>query len=105
MEDKESNQEAHPAAATDAAPHGSAAVPDYLKELPVKVDVLLGSVKMTVRELMECGPGSVLDVGKNVNDAFDLLINDNLVARGEIVMMGERLGLKITEVIVPGTAH
>lgn len=74
-------------------------IPDYLQELPVKVDVLLGSVKLTVKELLKCGPGSVIDVGKRVSDAFDLYVNNVLVARGEVVTMHDRLGLKVTEVI------
>lgn len=75
------------------------AVPNYLQELPVQVDVILGSMKLSVKELMECGPGSVIDVGKKVSDPFDLYVNNNLVARGEIVMIHDRLGLKIVEVV------
>lgn len=82
-----------------AGPGGGVVVPNYLQELPVKVDVMLGSMKLPVKELMNCGPGSVLDVGKRVTDLFDVYINGILVARGEIVMMHDRLGLKITEVI------
>lgn len=74
-------------------------VPNYLQDLPVKVDVILGSMRLSVKELMSCGPGSVIDVGKKVTDPFDLYVNNNLVARGEIVMIHDRLGLKIVEVI------
>lgn len=74
-------------------------IPDYLANLPVKVDVILGSVRLTVKELLASGPGSVIDIGKRASDPFDLLVNDILVARGEVVMMHDRLGLKITEVV------
>jgi flagellar motor switch protein FliN len=87
-----------PPAGPEAAGPG-VVVPNYLQELPVKVDVMLGSMKLPVKELMNCGPGSVLDVGKRVTDLFDVYINGILVARGEIVMMHDRLGLKITEVV------
>lgn len=80
----------------------STALPTFLQDLPVRVDVILGSVELSVRELMECGPGSVLDVGKKVNEPFDLYVNHVLVARGETVMVHDRLGLKIVEVIGPG---
>lgn len=86
------------AAQTNMASQATA-LPGFLKDLPVRVDVMLGSVEMSVRELMECGPGSVLDVGKKVNEPFDLYVNHVLVARGETVMMHDRLALKITEVI------
>lgn len=74
-------------------------IPDYLQDLPVQVDVLLGRVKLTVKELLECGPGSVIDVGKKVSDKFDLYINNILVAKGEVVTMNDKLGLKVVEVI------
>lgn len=74
-------------------------IPDYLQDLPVQVDVLLGRLKLTVKELLDCGPGSVIDVGKKVSDKFDLYINNILVARGEVVTINDRLGLKIVEVI------
>lgn len=82
-----------------AAPGANVFVPNYLQDMPVKVDVILGSMKLPVKELMNCGPGSVLDVGKRVNDLFDVYINNILVARGEIVMMHDRLGLKVTEIV------
>ncbi|MCP5464776.1 MAG: FliM/FliN family flagellar motor switch protein [Deltaproteobacteria bacterium] len=74
-------------------------LPSYLQDLPVKVDVLLGSVDLTVKELLSCGQGSVIDIGKKASDPFDLYVNNVLVARGEIVMMHDRLGLKIVEVV------
>ena len=77
----------------------NSSIPAYLQELPVQVDVLLGSVKLTVKELLECGPGSVIDIGKKANEPFDLFVNSVLVARGEVVMMHDRLGLKIIEVV------
>lgn len=82
-----------------SAPGANVFVPNYLQDMPVKVDVILGSMKLPVKELMNCGPGSVLDVGKRVNDLFDVYINNILVARGEIVMMHDRLGLKVTEIV------
>jgi flagellar motor switch protein FliN/FliY len=82
-----------------SAPADGKAIPDYLKDLPVQVDVILGSVKLTVRELLSCGPGSVIDIGKKASEPFDLLVNNKLVARGEIVMIHDRLGLKVVQVI------
>ena len=86
------NKTVQPAATPDE-------IPEYLQDLPVQVDVLLGRLKLTVKDLLECGPGSVIDVGKKVSDKFDLYINNILVARGEVVTMNDRLGLKIVEVI------
>lgn len=74
-------------------------IPEYLKDLPVQVDVLLGSVKLSVRELLSCGPGSVIDIGKKSTEPFDLYVNHVLIARGEVVVMHDRLGLKVVEVL------
>lgn len=98
-DEKDANTEAAGTAPQTNVASQATTLPGFLKDLPVRVDVMLGSVEMSVRELMECGPGSVLDVGKKVNEPFDLYVNHVLVARGETVMMHDRLALKITEVI------
>lgn len=98
-DEKNTGAEAGGASAQTNIASQATTLPGFLKDLPVRVDVMLGSVEMSVRELMECGPGSVLDVGKKVNEPFDLYVNHVLVARGETVMMHDRLALKITEVI------
>ncbi len=86
--------------AKPAVQSGNAApIPTYLQGLPVQVDVLLGSVKLTVQELLSCGPGSVIDIGKKASEPFDMYVNNILVARGEVVMMHDRLGLKVVEVV------
>lgn len=77
----------------------AAPVPNYLQDLPVKVDVMLGSVKLSVKELLTCGPGSVIDIGKKASEPFDLYVNNVLVAKGEIVLIHDRLGLKVVEII------
>ncbi|OVE81287.1 hypothetical protein BVY03_04190, partial [bacterium K02(2017)] len=74
-------------------------IPAFLQELPVQVDVLLGSVKLSVKELLGCGPGSVIDIGKKATGPFDLIVNGVLIGKGEVVMMHDRLGLKVIEVI------
>lgn len=86
-------------AGESAASGMQSTVPDYLKNLPVKVDVILGSVQLTVQELLSCGPGSVIDMGKKTTEPFDMYINNRLVARGEVVMIHDRLGLKVVDVI------
>ncbi|MBF0104143.1 MAG: FliM/FliN family flagellar motor switch protein [Deltaproteobacteria bacterium] len=78
---------------------GNPVIPAYLQELPVRVDVLLGSVKLSIKELLSCGPGSVIDIGKKASEPFDLMVNGKIVARGEVVMMHDRLGLKVVEVV------
>lgn len=84
---------------SDSNKSGNLPIPEYLQNLPVQVDVLLGSVKLSVKELLSCGPGSVIDIGKKANEPFDLYVNNRLVARGEVVMMHDRLGLKVVEVV------
>lgn len=88
-----------PQAQATAGASMATAIPQYLQGLPVQVDVILGSVQLSVQELLGCGPGSVIDIGKKASEPFDLYVNKVLVARGEIVMVHDRLGLKVVEVI------
>ncbi len=77
----------------------------FVHDVPVEVQVVLGHRRMTIRELLELGPGSVVGLDKAPGDPADVFVNGRLVARGEIVVEGLEYGIKITDVITPdGTA-
>jgi len=61
----------------------------------------LGRVEMPVGEILALGPGSIVDVGRLVDEPVELLVNDKLIARGDVVVVDERFGLRITEIVSP----
>ena len=68
-------------------------------DVPVQVSAVLGRSKMDVGELLKLGPGTVLELDRRVGEAIDILVNNRLVARGEVVLVDERLGVTLTEII------
>jgi len=71
---------------------------EFLLDVPVKLTVELGNCEMTMRELLQLGIGAVVQLDKLANDPIDIFVNQKLVARGEIVVVEDNLGIKITEV-------
>lgn len=59
----------------------------------------LGQVEMPIREVLALGPGSIIEVGRSIEEPVELLINEKLIARGEVVVVDEKFGLRITEII------
>ncbi len=70
-----------------------------LLDVPVQLSVELGRKTVPISELLKLGPGSVIELGKAAGESLDLLVNGKLVARGEAVVVGEKYGIRITEVI------
>jgi flagellar motor switch protein FliN len=71
---------------------------ELLLDIPVKLSVELGSAQMSMQEVLQLGPGSVVQLDKSADDPVELYVNQRLVARGQVVMMDERFGIKITEI-------
>jgi flagellar motor switch protein FliN/FliY len=63
--------------------------------------VELGRSSLTVEEILELGPGSVVELNKLAGEPVDILVNDRLIARGEVVVVDENFGVRITEIISP----
>ena len=76
--------------ATDLAP---------VFDVPVAVSAVLGRSSMSVAQLLQLGQGSVLELDRKVGEAIDIYVNNRLVARGEVVIVDERLGVTMTEII------
>jgi flagellar motor switch protein FliN/FliY len=68
-------------------------------DVPVRVSAVLGRARMEVGDLLKLGPGTVLELDRKVGEAIDIYVNDRLVARGEVVLVEEKLGVTMTEVI------
>jgi flagellar motor switch protein FliN/FliY len=79
--------------------HRGAADLEALFDVPVKVSAVLGRAKMDVGELLKLGPGAVLELDRKVGEAIDIYVNNRLVARGEVVLVEDKLGVTMTEII------
>ena len=81
--------------ATDKTAHDLAPVFD----VPVNISAVLGKAHMTVAQLLKLNRGSVLELDRKVGEAIDIFVNNRLVARGEVVVVEDRLGVTMTEII------
>lgn len=72
---------------------------EQLFDVPVTVSAVLGRTRMPVGDLLKLEPGSVLDLDRNVGEAIDIYVNNRLVARGEVVLVEDKLGVTMTEII------
>ncbi|NNM73531.1 flagellar motor switch protein FliN [Enterovirga aerilata] len=70
--------------------------------VPVTLSAVLGHVRVPVGDLLSIGPGAILELDRKVGEAIDILVNDRLVARGEVVLVEDRLGVTMTEIVRPG---
>jgi flagellar motor switch protein FliN len=77
----------------------SAADLEHVFDVPVQVSAVLGRSKMGVGELLRMSPGHVLELDRRVGEAIDIFVNDRLVARGEVVLVDDKLGVTMTEII------
>src|SRR5881392_3464094 len=82
----------------DMSGHGAADL-EAVFDVPVKVSAVLGRARMEVSDLLKLGPGSVLELDRKVGEAIDIYVNNRLVARGEVVLVEEKLGVTMTEII------
>lgn len=72
---------------------------EALFDVPVLVSTVLGRAKMDVGDLMQLGVGSVLELDRRVGEAVDIYVNNRLIARGEVVLIEDKLGVTMTEII------
>jgi flagellar motor switch protein FliN len=72
---------------------------ELLLDVPLSVTVELGRTKMTIQELLSLGPGSVVELDKVAGEPLDIVVNDRLVARGEAVVVNDKFGIRITDIV------
>ena len=78
---------------------GSAQDLEAVYDIPVRVSAVLGKSSMQVNEILKLGRGAVVELDRKVGEAIDIYVNDRLVARGEVVVVDDRLGITMTEII------
>ncbi len=78
--------------------HGAADL-EAVFDVPVQVSAVLGRSKMDIGELLKLKPGTVLELDRRVGEAIDIYVNNRLVARGEVVLVQDKLGVTMTEII------
>ncbi len=70
-----------------------------LMEITLRVSVVLGETRMTLGDLLKLGAGSVVELDRSAGDPIDILVNERLYARGELVAVGESFGVRIIEIV------
>ncbi len=74
---------------------------DFLLDIPLEISVELGRTKILINDLLQLGQGSVIELTKLAGEPLEILINQKLVARGEAVVVNEKFGVRITDIISP----
>lgn len=74
---------------------------DFLMDVALQVSVEVGRARMTIQDLLQMGPGSVVELEKLAGEPLDIFINGKPVARGEAVIVNEKFGVRLTDIISP----
>jgi flagellar motor switch protein FliN/FliY len=74
---------------------------DFLLDIPLEITVQLGKVRMLIKDLLQLGQGSVVELEKIAGEPMEILVNEKLVARGEVVVVNEKFGVRLTDIISP----
>jgi len=74
---------------------------ELILDIPLRVSVELGRTRMLVNDLLQLGQGSVIELNKLAGDPLEVLVNDKLIARGEVVVVNEKFGIRLTDIISP----
>ena len=74
---------------------------DFILDIPLKVTVELGRTKVLVKDLLQMGQGSVIELDKLSGEPLEILVNGKLVAKGEVVVINEKFGARLTDIISP----
>lgn len=72
---------------------------DTVYDIPVQISVVLGKTSMQVNQLLKLGRGAVIELDRKVGEPIDIFVNNRLVARGEVVVVEDRIGVTMTEII------
>ena len=100
VEEKDETTEGEGDETTDKE-DGESANLDLILDIPLSVSVELGRSKMLINDLLQLGQGSVIELTKLVGDPLEVLVNDKLVARGEVVVVNEKFGVRLTDIVTP----
>jgi len=81
------------------APTADKANIDFILDIPLQISVELGRRRMLISDLLKLGQGSVIELTKTAGETLDVLANDRLIARGEVVVVDEKYGIRLTEIV------
>ncbi|KPK90026.1 MAG: flagellar motor switch protein FliN [Deltaproteobacteria bacterium SM23_61] len=74
---------------------------DFVLDIPLEISVELGRAKMLISDLLQLGQGSVIELNKLAGEPVEIFINQKLIARGEVVVVNEKFGIKMTDILSP----
>jgi len=74
---------------------------DFILDIPLELSVELGKAKLLVNDLLQLGQGSIIELNKLAGEPLEVYINRKLIARGEVVVVNEKFGVRLTDVITP----
>ncbi len=74
---------------------------NFLLDIPLEVTVELGRTRMLIQQLLQLGQGSVVELDKLAGEPMEILVNHKLIARGEVVVVNEKFGIRLTDIISP----
>ncbi len=74
---------------------------DFILDIPLKVSVELGRTTVIIKDLLQLGQGSVLELDKLAGEPLEILVNGKLIAKGEVVVVNEKFGIRLTDIISP----
>ena len=74
---------------------------DFILDIPLKLTVELGRSKMAIRDILALAQGSVIELSKFAGEPLEVLVNEKLIARGEVVVVNEKFGIRLTDIISP----
>ena len=72
---------------------------EALYDIPVQISVVLGRTTMQVSQLLQLGRGAVIELDRNVGEAIDIYVNNRLVAKGEVIIVENKIGITLTEIV------
>lgn len=82
-------------------PSGPSKDLDFILDIPLEVAVEMGRTRMLINDLLQLGQGSVIELNRLAGEPLDVLVNNKLVARGEVVVVSEKFGIRITDIVSP----
>jgi flagellar motor switch protein FliN/FliY len=74
---------------------------EFLLDIPLEISVELGRTRMLIKDLLQLGQGSVVELEKLAGEPMEILVNGKLVARGEVVVVNEKFGIRLTDIVSP----
>jgi len=74
---------------------------EFLLDIPVEITVQIGRSRMLIKEILQLGQGSIVELEKLAGEPMEILANNRLIARGEVVVVNEKFGVRLTDIISP----